>query len=153
MKYSKYAAAMALLMFAVAAFAQHGMDSAAERAVHITQGPRIIENSGTSAMLEWDTDRQAANRVQYRRAGAHEAWKTVYHPGGGKHHQLRMTGLRPGDTYEYEILTRDGDVRTRGEFRANGQRRDNDHDRDDRRHHRDHDKDHDKDHDRDHDHH
>jgi hypothetical protein len=145
MKQAKYLVVVALFTFAIAANAQHGMDERSERAVHITNGPNITHNNGTSATLEWNTDRQAANNVQYRRAGAHEAWRKAYHSGGGTHHALQLTGLRPGETYEYEILTRDGDLRQRGEFRANGNRRDNDHDRDDRRRDRDHDHDHDHD--------
>jgi hypothetical protein len=146
MKLGKYLAAVALCLFAISAFAQRGMDSRAERAVHITQGPTIVRNNGNSANLEWTTDREGANRVQYRRKDKHEAWKSAYHRGGGTHHELQLTGLHPGDVYEYEVLTRDGDVRTRGEFRAEG--RGNDHDRDDRRRDKDHDKDHDRDHDK-----
>jgi hypothetical protein len=144
MKRSLSLLAISFCLLAVTAFAQHGMDSRAERAVHITQGPTITHNNGTSATLEWTTDREAANRVQYRRAGSHEQWRKAYHSGGSGHHSMQLTGLRPGDTYEYEILTRDGDVRTRGEFRANGDRRDHDRDHDRDRGH-DHDKDHDHD--------
>jgi hypothetical protein len=135
MKQAKYLVAVSLFLFAIAALAQHGMDSAAERAVRITQGPAVVHNSGSSAVLEWTTDREAANRVQYRRAGSHEGWRKAFHEGGSRQHSMQLTGLRPGDTYEYEILTRDGDVRTRGQFRAEG-------------HDRDHDRDHDHDHDR-----
>lgn len=142
MKQAKYVA-VSVMLFAALAFAQRPMDSRAEREVKITEGPRIVHNSGNSATLEWNTNREGANRVQYRRAGSHEGWKTAYHRGGGTHHQLELTGLHPGDTYEYEILTRDGDLRTRGQFRAEGH---GDHDRD-----RDHDRDH-HNHDRDHDH-
>lgn len=145
----KYLVPISLLLFAVAAFGQERMDSRAERAVHITQGPSIIHNNGSTAVLEWTTDHQGANNVEYRRAGSNEGWRKAYHSGGGTHHQLQLTGLHPGDTYEYRILTRDGDVRTGGQFRANGERRDNDHDRDDRRRHKDRDHDKDKDHDHD----
>jgi len=145
MRLSKISTGIALCLFSIAAFAQHGMDERSEKAVHITQGPAIVNNNGNSATLEWTTDRQGANRVQYRRAGSNEAWRKAFHNGGGTHHTLQLTGLRPGENYEYEVLTRDGDVRTRGEFRANGDRRD---DRRDRDRNKDRDKDHDKDHDR-----
>ena len=144
MKRSTYALAIVLCLIATAAFAQRRMDSAAERAVRITQGPAVVHNNGSSATLEWTTDREAATRVQYRRAGSNEGWRKAYHSGGSGHHSVQLTGLHPGDTYEYEILTRDGDLRTRGEFRANGDRRDRDHDKDRDRDKRDHDKDHDR---------
>ncbi|HEU4413946.1 MAG TPA: fibronectin type III domain-containing protein [Candidatus Angelobacter sp.] len=134
-------AGLSLTLLAAPVFGQRGLDSAAERAVKITQGPEIRDNRGTSATLEWETNSAGANHVRYREAGGNRQWQSAYHQGGGTHHVLQLTGLEPGRTYEYQILTRDGDVRKEGQFRAEGHGRDNDRDRD-------RDKDHDKDRDK-----
>jgi len=107
-----------LMVFIGIAAAQKPMDEASEKNVHITQGPTISNNSGSTATLTWTTDHQGANHVQYRKAGSNESWKSAYHQGGGTSHTLQLTGLQPGQTYEYQILTRDGDVRTSGQFQA-----------------------------------
>jgi hypothetical protein len=107
-----------LMVFIGIAAAQKPMDEASEKNVHITQGPTISNNSGSTATLTWTTDHQGANHVQYRKAGSNESWKSAYHQGGGTTHTLQLTGLQPGQTYEYQILTRDGDVRTSGQFQA-----------------------------------
>jgi hypothetical protein len=112
--------AVMLLFVAATVYAQSTMDTANEKAVKITQGPTIADNSGTTATLTWTTDRQAANHVKYRRAGSNDQWKSAYHSGGGTQHSLQLTGLTPGQTYEYQILTQDGDVRTTGQFQAGG---------------------------------
>ena len=137
---------LSLMLVATMAFAQRPMDDANEKAVHIVDGPRIDNVTGHSAMIDWTTSSAGANHVRYRVAGSNQPWKSAYHPGGGTHHSLQLTGLEPGKTYEWEILTRDGDVRKNGQFQTPGHGdRDRDHDKN-------HDKDHDKDHDHDHDH-
>jgi len=118
MKFRVHMLAALLLLFVTAAVAQKPMDQASEKAVKITQGPTIADNNGTTATLTWTTDREGANHVQYRKAGSNEAWKSAYHSGGGTNHTLQLTGLTAGQTYEYQILTRDGDVRTSGQFQA-----------------------------------
>jgi hypothetical protein len=64
-----------------------------------------------------DTNNVAANQIQYRQVGSGE-WKNVYDQRGSKDHSLQLKGLTPGQTYEYHILTRDGDVRSTGQFTA-----------------------------------
>jgi Repeat of unknown function (DUF5648)/Fibronectin type III domain len=118
MKFRVHMLAALLVLFVTAAVAQKPMDQASEKAVKITQGPTIADNNGTTATLTWTTDREGANHVQYRKAGSNEAWKSAYHSGGGTNHTLQLTGLTAGQTYEYQILTRDGDVRTSGQFQA-----------------------------------
>ena len=118
MKLRVHMLAALLVLFVTVAFAQKPMDSANEKAVKITQGPTIADNNGTTATLTWTTDRQGANHVQYRRAGSNEPWKSGYHSGGGTNHSIQLTGLTAGQTYEYQILTQDGDVRTSGQFQA-----------------------------------
>ncbi len=121
--------AFSLALSATVAFAQRAMDSANERAVHIVDGPRVDNISGHSATLDWTTNSAGANHVRYRVAGSNQPWQSAYHPGGGTHHSLQLTGLEPGKTYEWQILTRDGDLRKEGRFQTRGHD-DRDHDRD-----------------------
>lgn len=111
-------AGLSLLLFAAMAAAQTStMDQPSEKAVHITQGPTITNITGNSATIHWTTDKVAANHVKYRVAGSGN-WQSAYHPGGSKDHSLQLTGLQPGQTYEWQILTRDGDIRTSGQFQT-----------------------------------
>jgi hypothetical protein len=121
--------ALLLALSATVAFAQRAMDSANERAVRIVDGPRVDNITGHSATLDWTTNSAGANHVRYRVAGSNQPWRSAYHPGGGTHHSLQLTGLEPGRTYEWQILTRDGDLRKEGRFQTGGHG-DRDHDRD-----------------------
>jgi|SRR5262249_28609000 len=94
------------------------MDQKGEKAVHITQGPTISNVTGNSATITWETNKPGANHVRYRVAGSNEEWKSAYHSGGGMSHSLQLTGLQRGKTYEWQILTRDGDVRQQGQFQT-----------------------------------
>lgn len=109
---------LSLMLSAPVAFAQKPMDQANEKAVQITQGPTITNISGNSATINWTTNSSGANRVRYRVAGSNSEWKTATHPGGGTSHSLQLTGLEPGKTYEWQILTTDGDMRTSGQFQS-----------------------------------
>ena len=109
---------LGLMLSAPVAFAQKPMDQANEKAVQITQGPSITNISGNSATINWTTNSSGANRVRYRVAGSNSEWKTAAHPGGGTSHSLQLTGLEPGKTYEWQILTTDGDMRTSGQFQS-----------------------------------
>jgi hypothetical protein len=111
---------LGLMLSAPVAFAQKQMDQANEKAVQITQGPSITNISGTSATINWTTNSSGANRVRYRVAGSNSAWKTATHAGGGTSHSLQLAGLEPGKTYEWQILTTDGDMRTAGQFQSAG---------------------------------
>jgi len=110
------------LMFVLtaAAFAQKPMDEASEKHVKITEGPTITNITGNSATIHWKTNSAGANHVQYRVAGSNKEWKSAFHSGGGTDHSLQLTGLEPGKTYEWEILTRDGDLRQKGQFQTPG---------------------------------
>jgi hypothetical protein len=110
--------AVGLMLSAPVAFAQKSMDSANEKAVKITQGPTISNITGNSANINWTTNAAGANHVRYRVAGSNSAWKSAYAAGGGANHSLQLTGLEPGKTYEWQILTRDGDLRTAGQFQS-----------------------------------
>lgn len=119
-----------LMLMGAAAFALGQMD-ANERRVRIIEGPRIFDVSDHSAKIEWVTNFEGANHVTYRRAGSNDEWQSAYHRGGGTHHFLVLDNLEPGRTYEWQILTRDGDVRKQGEFKTEGHRHGHDHDRGD----------------------
>jgi uncharacterized protein DUF5648 len=107
---------MGLCLIALAAVAQKPMDQPSEKSIKITQGPSVTNDNGTSATLTWTTDKTAANHVKYRIGGG--AWKSSFQPGGSTNHSLQLTGLQPGQNVEWQILTRDGDVRTSGQFQA-----------------------------------
>ena len=135
---------LSLMFLAVMAFAQRPMDDDDERRVRIVQGPDIVNVTDDSATINWTTNFSGANHVRYRVAGSDDDdWRSAYQQGGGTYHSLQLTGLQPGRTYEWQILTRDGDLRTSGEFQtARRDYRDGDRDRD-------RDRDHDGDRDRD----
>jgi Fibronectin type III domain/Repeat of unknown function (DUF5648) len=130
---------LSLMFSAVMAFAQRPMDDDNERRVRIVRGPDIVNVTDDSATLNWTTNFSGANHVRYRVAGSNDAWQSAYHQGGGTDHSLQLTGLQPGRTYEWQILTRDGDLRTSGQFQtARRDYREGDRDRDgDRDHDRD----------------
>jgi hypothetical protein len=105
------------LALAAPTFAQKPMDQQNEKNVQITQGPNITGITGTSANIQWTTNSAGANHVRYRLAGTGD-WKSAYAPGGGTSHSIQLTGLTPGQVYEWQILTRDGDLRTAGQFQS-----------------------------------
>lgn len=135
---------LSLMLSAVMAFAQRPMDDDNERRVRIVRGPDIVNVTDDSATINWITNFSGANHVRYRVAGSNDQWQSAYQQGGGTNHSLQLTGLQPGRTYEWQILTRDGDLRTSGQFqtaRRDYRGGDYDHDRD--RDRRDHDRDYD----------
>ena len=109
---------LSLMFMATMAFAQRQMDDANERNVRITQGPNITNINGDSATIQWSTNSSGANHVRYRVAGSNGGWRDAYHQGGGNDHSVQLTGLEPNRTYEWQILTRDGDLRTSGQFQT-----------------------------------
>jgi hypothetical protein len=123
---------MSLMLTAVMAFAQRPMDDQNERNVRIVRGPDIVNVTDNSATINWTTSSSGANHVRYRVAGSNDQWQSAYHQGGGTNHSVQLTGLQPGRTYEWQILTRDGDLRTSGQFQTprrdyrEGDRRDGD---------------------------
>jgi hypothetical protein len=109
---------LGLMLSAPVAFAQKPMNQASEKAVQITSGPNITNITSNSATINWTTNSAGANHVRYRVAGSNSAWKSAYASGGGTNHSLQLTGLEPSKTYEWQILTRDGDLRTAGQFQS-----------------------------------
>ena len=109
---------LSLMLSAVMAFAQRPMDDENERRVRIVRGPDIVNVTDDSATINWTTNFSGANHVRYRVAGSNDQWQSAYHQGGGTNHSLQLTGLQPGRTYDWQILTRDGDLRTSGQFQT-----------------------------------
>jgi hypothetical protein len=113
--------AFAFCLVALSAAAQRSnMDEPWERHIHITQGPSVVEETGTAATLTWTTDRPSATDVRYRVWEGE--WKRLNPPGHSTDHAVRLTDLRPGRGVEWEILAHDGDIRTSGHFRAREER-------------------------------
>ena len=88
----------------------------AEAAVKITLGPTVQHITATTAVIHWATDRVAANQVKYRSGNG--KWKNAFKREGSKDHYAKLTGLTPNSNVEYQILTRDGDVRQQGNFQT-----------------------------------
>jgi len=111
---------LALCLATLSAQAQKSTrDESWEQNIHITEGPSVIEETGTEATLTWNTDKPSVSDVRYRvREGE---WKRVNPPGRSTYHALRLTELQPSRGVEWQILTRDGDIRTSGHFRARGE--------------------------------
>jgi len=128
MKHMLTLAGLSLILTATAAFSQRDEDR--ERHVRIVEGPTVSDIRSDSATIRWVTSSDGANHVRYRVARRNGEWQSAYYQGGGTLHTLTLTGLEPGNTYEWEILARDGDLRKSGEFQTESRRRDRDRDRD-----------------------
>lgn len=94
-------------------------EEAAEKSVQITSGPTVANLTATSATIEWATNKKAASDVHYGYAGAHE--KIAYERGGSTNHSVNLSGLKPGQTYTYKIMTREKEVRQQGTFQTPAQ--------------------------------
>jgi len=99
--------------------AQEAKEEAGERAVHITSGPNVANLSGTSATLDWVTNKPGANDVHYNCGWGKD--KIAYHRGGGTNHSVTLSGLKPNSTCTWKVMTHDGDVRKEGSFQTPGQ--------------------------------
>ena len=99
--------------------AQEAKEEAGERAVHITSGPNVANLSGTSATLDWVTNKPGANDVHYNCGWGKD--KIAYHRGGGTNHSVTLSGLKPNATCTWKVMTHDGDVRKEGSFQTPGQ--------------------------------
>lgn len=90
-------------------------EEAMEKSVHITSGPEVIDLKPTSATLKWTTNKNAANDVHYNCGGKD---KIAYHKGGSTEHSATLTGLKPGSTCTWKIMTREKEVRKEGTFQT-----------------------------------
>jgi Purple acid Phosphatase, N-terminal domain len=100
-----------------------GEENAQERAsgindsVNIVNGPTIQNLTPTSAVLVWQTNKEAASRVRYG-TNPENPGEHAYEAGGTRDHHVELNNLRPGMTYHYEIETRGGKDRFKGSFRT-----------------------------------
>ena len=89
-------------------------DEAAERTVHITNGPNVNPSS-RSASVSWNTNKNAATDV-WLMGGGIRGHRVQYDRGGSTNHNVTFSNLRPNTTYTYEIRTREGGDRKQGSF-------------------------------------
>lgn len=83
--------------------------------VRILAGPVVQNATGNSASLWWQTDDRAATRVRYG-TDPNNMSQSAFEPGGSRDHRVQLSNLQPGQTYNYEIQKRYGNVRTTGRF-------------------------------------
>ena len=136
---------LSLMLLAAVAFAQREDEG---RRVRFTQGPDITNITGESATMSWATHANRADQMRYREAGTNRVWQSAYVEGEGASHSVRLTRLRPGRTYEWQILERDGDLLGAGQFQTARTRRGRAPDVLAEQPYRDDDRDHDRDYDR-----
>lgn len=89
-------------------------DEAAERTVHITNGPNVNSRS-KSATINWNTNKEAATDV-WLMGGGIRGHRVQYDRGGSRNHSVTFSNLKPNTTYTYEIRTREGGDRKQGTF-------------------------------------
>jgi phosphodiesterase/alkaline phosphatase D-like protein len=68
-----------------------------------------------SATIYWRTDDVAASDVKYG-TDQNNLSQRAFERGGSREHTAELTSLQPGQTYYFQILRRDGSVRTSGQF-------------------------------------
>ena len=83
--------------------------------VRILDGPRPQNVTPNSATIYWRTDDMAASDVKYG-LDQNNLDRRAYERGGAREHTAELTNLEGGKTYYYQILRRDGSVRTSGQF-------------------------------------
>jgi phosphodiesterase/alkaline phosphatase D-like protein len=89
--------------------------SKSEDRVVITEGPTVQPGPDGTAKIVWKTDDIAATDVKYG-TDANNPKERAFKPGGSRDHQADLKGLQAGQTYHYQVLRRDGSVRTTGQF-------------------------------------
>lgn len=83
------------------------------RATRCIRGPYLQNGVAGTVEIRWELDREGPSAVEYG-TGA-EAGKHVATAFRGRKHSLRLTNLRPGETYHYRIWR--GDERVSDEYR------------------------------------
>jgi hypothetical protein len=83
--------------------------------VVITEGPSVQPGADGTAKIVWKTDDVAATDVKYG-TDPNNLQQRAYKPGGSRDHQADLKNLQAGQTYYFQVLRRDGSVRTTGQF-------------------------------------
>jgi hypothetical protein len=86
-----------------------------EDKVVITEGPSVQPGPDGTAKIAWKTDDNAATDVKYG-TDPNNLQQRAYKPGGARDHQADLKNLQAGQTYYFQVLRRDGSVRTTGQF-------------------------------------
>src|SRR5438445_10086716 len=79
-------------------------------AVRITSGPNVVSTTNNSATIRWQTDDLASTNVKYG-TDPNNMSQVQKHSGGARDHNVVLSGLQPGTTYYFAVMTNDGDVR------------------------------------------
>jgi phosphodiesterase/alkaline phosphatase D-like protein len=83
--------------------------------VRIIEGPNASVATTNSVELRWRTNNVAATDVKYG-TDQNNPDQRAYTAGGAREHTARLDNLQSGQTYYFQILTRDGRVRHQGSF-------------------------------------
>ena len=70
-------------------------------ALNIEEGPFLAQVSGDSAIVWWNTDRPAAGELRLENGPV-----IASENGAGNRHVARIAGLRPGQSYVYQVTVR-----------------------------------------------
>lgn len=85
-------------------------------AVECIRGPYLQDAAVGSITIRWELDRPGPSAVEYGVAG--EMPHRVECEYQGRKHRVRLTGLRPGERYRYQLLAGSERVGNDAEFRA-----------------------------------
>src|SRR3954468_2695927 len=94
-----------------------GSSASGKDNVQILDGPRPQNVTPNSATIYWRTDDVAASDVKYG-TDPNKPSQRAYERGGSREHTAELSNLQPGQTYYFQILRRDGSVRTSGQFQT-----------------------------------
>src|SRR3954466_11850407 len=87
--------------------------------VRVTSGPNVVSTTENSATIRWKTDDLASTNAKDG-SDPSNMGQTEKHSGGARDHNVVLSGLQPGTTYYFAIMTNDGDVRQQGQFTTKG---------------------------------
>lgn len=86
--------------------------------VRITSGPNVTTTEN-SATIRWQTDDLAATTIKYG-TDPNNLTQSQKHSGGARDHNVNLSGLQPGTTYYFAIMTNEGETRKTGQFTTKG---------------------------------
>jgi acid phosphatase type 7 len=86
------------------------------RSARCVRGPYLQNTSTGSIEIRWELDRRGRSSVEYHTGG--ETPRRVDSAFEGMKHRVRLTGLRPGERYEYRVWRGDERVSDAYRFRA-----------------------------------
>lgn len=75
--------------------------------LRIVNGPRVQSNNDTTAVVTWTTNVQSSSIVKYG-TDQNNLDKMARAAWGGSDHSVTITGLQPGTSYYYEVVSGEG---------------------------------------------